>query len=183
DRGGLASGIGAGAYLERVFTLKSSLGATDYDTTQTGFGIGLRYRYNFGGSPTSPSLKFLFGWNHLTFNIDHGATDIDLPNVSYSSRDLGLGGRVPLTVPWLSLFAEARWLFVLSAGEISDQAWYGGGSKKGLDIDGGVEARVAEAWSIRAGVHYRRITFDFDGSGLRANNRDNNPATQAVGRT
>ncbi len=181
DRGGPLSGIGLAVSFDRVLTLKSQLGTAEYDTTQTGYGLGLRYRYNFGSSPKSPSLKFLFGWNHLDFNVDHGATDIDLPNVSYSYLDVGLGGRVPLTIPWLALYAEARWMFVLSSGEISDQVWYGSGSTKGLDIDGGIEARVAEAWSIRGGVHYRRIAFDFDGTGAKSNNRDGNPATQDVG--
>jgi hypothetical protein len=181
DRGGALSGIGVGVSFDRVLTLKSKLGTTEYDTTQTGYGFGLRYRYNFGSSPSSPSVKLLFGWNHLDFKVDHGATDIDLPNVTYSYLDLGLGGRVPLTVPWLALYAEARWMFVLSSGEISDAVWYGGGSTKGLDIDGGVEVRIAEAWSIRGGVHYRRLAFDFDGTGDKSNNRDGNPTTQDVG--
>jgi hypothetical protein len=181
DAGGPLSGIGVGVYFDRVLTLKSSLGSTEFDTTATGFGVGLRYRFNFGSSPKLPSIKVLFGWNHLAFDVDHGTTDIDLPNVSYSYLDAGIGVRVPLTVPWLALYADARWMFVLSSGEISDGVWYGGGSTKGLDVNGGIEARIAEAWSIRGGVHYRRIAFDFDGTGDKANNRDGNPATQDVG--
>jgi hypothetical protein len=180
DRGGWLSGFGIGFGLDRVFTLKSKLGTTEYDTTQTDYSIGLRYRYNFGNSPKLPSVKLLFGYNHLDFKIDHGAADIDLPDVSYSYLDAGLAFRVPLTVPWLALFAEGRYLIVLSSGQISDQMFYGDGSTKGLDIGGGIEARIAEAWSVRGGVRYRRISFDFDGTGTKSNNRDGNPSSQDV---
>ena len=180
DRGGWLSGFGIGFGLDRTFTLKSKLGTTEYDTTQTDYSVGLRYRYNFGNSPNLPSVKLLVGYNHLDFHIDRGMDDIDLPNVSYNYIDAGLAFRVPLTVPWLALFAEGRYLIVLSQGEISEQAFYGDGSAKGLDIGGGIEARIAVAWSVRGGVRYRRLSLDFDGTGTRSNNRDGNAASQDV---
>lgn len=180
ERGGLA-GLGVGFTVERVLTIKSKFRDTEYDTSQTRFGGGLRYRWNFGSTATSPTLKVLAGINHLDFSIDRGSANLSFPNVAYTYIDLGLGGRIPLGSPTLALFIDARYLQVLSSGEITETAFYGSGGALGFDGEVGFEYIFARRGVVRVGGRYQRIALDFDGNGTLSNNLDGNPATQDVG--
>lgn len=180
ERGGLA-GLGLGFTVERVLTIKSKFRDTEYDTSQTRFGGGLRYRWNFGNTATSPTLKVLAGINHLDFSIDRGSANLSFPNVAYTYIDLGVGGRIPLGSPTLALFVDARYLQVLSSGEITETAFYGSGGALGFDGEVGFEYIFARRGVVRVGGRYQRIALDFDGNGTLSNNLDGNPATQDVG--
>src|SRR5262249_32089640 len=120
--------LGIGFVVERVLKITSKLGATEYDSSQTRFGGGLRYRFHLGDGPTSPSIKILAGVERLQFSIDRGTDDIGFPDVAYTYVDVGASGRFPITSPRFAFYAAARYLQVLSAGEINDAAFYGDGS-------------------------------------------------------
>lgn len=180
-KSGPLGSIGLAFTVERVLTIKSKLNDTEYDTSQTRFGGGLRYRINFGDKETSPTLKILAGINHLDFTIDRGSANLGFPNVSYTYIDLGAAGRIPLGSPQLALYASLRYLAVLSTGEITTADFYGTGGATGFDGELGIEYIFARRGIIRAGGHYQRFGFDFDGNGALSNNRDGNSATQEVG--
>jgi len=180
ERGGLA-GLGLGFTVERVITIKSKFRDTEYDSSQTRFGGGLRYRWNFGNTATSPTLKLLAGINHLDFSIDRGSANLGFPNVAYTYIDLGAGGRIPLGSPSLALFIDARYLQILSSGEITETAFYGSGGGLGFDGEVGFEYLFARRGVVRVGGRYQRIALDFDGNGMLSNNLDGNSATQDVG--
>jgi hypothetical protein len=168
------SGLGITASFEKVIAIKSELGATEFPTSQTAFGFGLKYRWNFGDADKLPTLTAGAGWSHLAFTIDTDGMDIDLPNVSYSMIDMGIGARIPFGTPILAANIDARYLLVMKTGDIQDATAYGEGSRLGVDLDFGLEARLAVRNVIRAGVHYTRIAYDFDGSGSDTN-RDGMP--------
>jgi hypothetical protein len=168
------SGLGIGVWFDKVIAIKSKLGTTEFPTSQTGFGFGLRYRFNFGDEAKLPTITAGAGWSHLDFKIDTDGMDIDLPNVSYSMLDFGVGARIPFGTPAFAANVDARYLLIMGTGDIQETTSYGAGSKLGLDLDAGIEARLAVRNVIRVGVHYTRIAFDFDGSG-EDTNRDGMP--------
>jgi hypothetical protein len=178
--GGLA-GLGVAAYFERALVIKSKLMDTEYDTTQTRFGGGVRYRINFGSSATSPTLKVLLGINHEDFSIDRGTADLGFPNVGYTYVDIGASGRIPLGSPKLALLLDARYLQVLDAGEITSTNFYGSGGVIGFDALAGVEYLFSKRGIFRVTGHYQRFAYSFDGNGRLSNNRDGDPTTQDVG--
>jgi hypothetical protein len=175
DKRGALAGLGVGLWFEKVIAIKSRLGMTEFPTSQTGFGAGLRYRWNMGHDAKLPTLTAGAGWNYLAFSISTDGVDIDLPDVSYSMIDVGIGGRIPFGMPQIALTLDARYLQILGAGDMQATSAYGGGSKLGFDLDAAIEARLAVRNVIRAGVHYTRIAFDFDGSGEDTTMRDGSP--------
>jgi hypothetical protein len=179
---GALSGLGVAFVFDRVIGLKSRLGSTEYTTTQQKVGGGLRYRWNLGNKATQPTVKFIAGFNALSFEIDRGADDIDLPNFSYTYLDVGAAGRFPVGSPMFAIYLDARYNQVFGSGEVTEQAFYGDGGARGFEGDGGLEVRLLDdKLVVRLGAHYQRIAFDFDGNGVRSNNRDGNPANQDVG--
>jgi len=121
------------------------------------------------------------GYNSLSFVIDSGATAIGLPDVDYAYLDPNLGLRMPLGTDKFALLLDARYLLVLSSGEFSETANYGGGSVAGVDFDGGLEWRLMPRLPVHVGMRYVRIAYDFDGSGMQTNNLDGDPSTPDVG--
>jgi hypothetical protein len=174
-----AAGLGFAFHFDRVFLLKSKLGTTFYDTAQTRYGGGLRYRVNFGSRARLPTLTFIAGYSHLEFAIQHGSDNIDLPNVAYDYLELGLRLRVPFA-SWGSIFLDGRYLFVLGTGEIGDPMQYGPGGAFGLDGAAGFEIRPAPRHVIRLAGRAQYMQLDFDGTGFLSRNRDNDPSTRDV---
>ncbi len=179
----IGAGVGLALELDRVISLQSRLGAMTYPTSQTAYGVGLRFRLPLGKKPTLPSLKFGAGLQHLDFTISAPAGSIDLPNVSYSYVDLLAGMRVPLGTPKFSLDLAFRFLAVLASGDFSNTSTgYGTGTTSGVDIMTGLEVRPTDRLTIRAGFRYTRIAFAFDGNGDNlSTNRDMDPSTKDVG--
>lgn len=136
-----------------------------YNTSQSRFGVGVRYRLPLGDKPTMPTLRLGGGYNRLSFRIETGGMDIDLPDVGYSYLDVGAGARVPLGTTRLALNADLKYLIVSDAGAFSRMEEYGGGSIAGVDVDAGLEFRPLARLVLRGGFRYQRIAFDFDGTG------------------
>jgi hypothetical protein len=175
-----ASCFGIGFEVERVLSISSQLGATEYDTSQTRYGGGLRYRANFGSSAMSPSLKFVAGISRLDFTVERGSADLAFPNSAYTYVDLGLKARLPLGSPKFAVYLDLRYLQVLDAGEMNDTAFYGSGGALGFDGGIGLEYIFARRAVVRLGGRYQRFALSFDGNGTLSNNRDGNSATQEV---
>jgi hypothetical protein len=174
---GLAFGLERSIILKSRLTVDDGMGGTEelsFDTTQQRWGIGARYRLRFGSGQTAPVLKLGLGYNRLSFEIDHGMTDIDLPNVAYEYVDLIGTFKLPFSRK-LALIAEAAWMVMLSTGQISEDAYYGDGSVVGLVGDAGVDIGFSDRLHLRGGVRYQRIAYDFDGTGVDSTDRDGDP--------
>ena len=179
---GFMRNIGLTAVLDKVLLIKSKPLDMDVDlpTSQTRFGVGLVYRWNFGSSPTSPTLKLSARYNKLSFTVDETAAPdamVTLPDVSYAYIDPGVGLRFPVSEK-IAAFGEARYLVVSGAGPISDPEQYGGTSASGLDLELGGEYKLGSTLAIRAGFRLLRIGMTFDGTGTLADR--NGDMTQDV---
>ena len=168
---GFTRHIGLSLVLDKVLLIKSKpAGMDDVDlpTSQTRWGAGLVYRWNFGSKPTSPTLKFSVRYNKLSFNIDEsGAPEgvvIDIPDTAYTYIDPGVGLRFPVTEQ-IAALGEARFLLVTKAGQIQQMAQYGTTSITGLEADLGGEYKLSSSLLVRAGLRYTKLGLTFDGDG------------------
>jgi hypothetical protein len=157
----VGAGFGIAVDVDRIITLKSKLGSQEFATTQTAYGVGLRFRLPLGKKPTLPTIKLAAGYRHLDFTIDHGMTDIGLPNVNYSMIDLGGGIRLPLGTTKLAIEGLFKYLDILSAGEFTSNTGYGGGSAAGIEVVAGIEIKPTDRLTLRAGFQYTRVAYSF----------------------
>jgi len=168
---GFAHNIGVSAMVDKVLLIKSKLeGAGDESlpTAQTRYGVGLVYRWNFGSTPTSPTLVLGARYNQLSFSIDETeAPDpdaIQIPDVSYSYVDPGARLRLPLGER-LAALVEAHYLVVLDAGQIQDPERYGKATVVAFDADVGAEVMITSNLVARAGARFMQYGLSFDGDG------------------
>ena len=189
-KSGALTGLGGTFHFDRVLVLKSRLRARDasgmtvtrvFDTAQTRWGLGARYRRPLGTRPTHPTLELDVGYGGLSFVVDNGDIDDDFPDVTYSLIEVGGGLRLPVGTPRVALHPRFKYLHVLSAGEITDPSRYGEGAPTGLALDVALEVRATLRLVMRAGVSYTRFAFDFGTGGDLAVNRDGDPNDQDVG--
>ena len=173
DDGGssFARDIGIDVVVDVALFLKSKLEGSageSLPTQQIRYGAGLVYRWNFGSSPTDPTLKLGARFNRLSFTVDETAaadpSAIDLPDVSYTYIDPGAGFRLPLGNRFAAL-AEARYLYVVDAGQIEDANRYGGGSVVAFDAELAGEIAITSTVLIRVGGRFMHYGLDFDGDG------------------
>lgn len=180
----LTHNIGLSFVLDKVLLIKSKLqsdSSVSLPTSQTRYGIGLVYRWNFGDKPTSPTLKLGVGYNKLSFTIDESSapagTTVLIPDVSYSYVDPGVILRYPFSRK-LAAIGEARYLLVTKTGQIQNMDQYGGGGKSGYDVDLGGEYKLTGRLLVRAGIRLMHVGLSFDGSGTLTDR--NNDSMQDV---
>jgi hypothetical protein len=162
--------IGLSLVLDKVLLIKSKPAGMDVDlpTAQTRYGVGAVYRLNLGSKPTSPTLKFSVHYNKLSFSIDESAAPdgvmVDIPDVSYTYIDPGIGIRFPITDK-IAALGTGRFLIVTGTGQIQETPQYGKTTVSGFDVDLGGEYKLSTSLLVRAGLRYTRIGMSFDGSG------------------
>jgi hypothetical protein len=92
---------------------------------------------------------------------------VAIPDTSYSY--LGGGVHVDLQVTdHASVGAGARYMYLLGAGMVTDEDWYGSGKANGLAVDGDFIIPLPNNLYLKGGIEYRRIKIDFEGSGQLA---------------
>jgi hypothetical protein len=153
-------------------------------TTQQRFGIGAVYRWNFGRSPTSPTLRLGVGFNKAAFTIEKAAAPagvtLSIPNVDYTYLSPGLAFRYPFT-PKIAAGAEFHYLIVSALGEMQQSDQYGSASIFAFDVDLGVDVRLLPSIVAVAGVRLVRFGMKFDGSGsLTDRNGDSTQDVQSA---
>jgi TolB-like protein len=175
---GIARDFGLDLMVDKVLVLKSKLeggGDESLSTNQTRYGAGLVWRWNFGSSPTNPTIKLSARYNQLSFTIDESeAADpaaIEIPDVSYTFVDPGLELRVPIGER-LAVLAEGRYVHVLDAGQIEDADRYGDASVFAFDADLGAELMVMPNLVARAGARFTQYSLEFDGQGALTERTD-----------
>jgi TolB-like protein len=173
---GFTRHIGLTFMIDKVLLIKSKPAGMDVDlpTSQTRFGIGLVYRWNFGTTPTSPTLKIGAKYNKLSFTIDESAAPtamVEIPDVSYTYIDPGVAFRYPITEK-IAANAEAHYLIVSKAGQISEATQYGASKVSGFDVDLGGEYKLSSSLLVRAGFRLSKISLKFSGDTGDLKNRD-----------
>lgn len=170
--GGPLANIGLTFDYFRALDLESSMPSQvePLETTLQGLQVGLQYRWNVHGRPSSPTLTAGLGYGYHEFTVhDEESNPIPLPDITYNYLWIRIiGARVPFIArPARGLrfgaTAGFEYLAILDAGEITfnDSGGYGDASVAGLDVRIGLF--VGYRWfEAAATFFYRRIWFDFD---------------------
>lgn len=150
------------------------------DTTEQHLGVGAMYRHPVGKALT---VDVTLRYNKRKFVIDRSAAAmpdaVDIPNVSYTYVDPGVGLRYILG-PKMAVGGDARFLLVTDTGAMQAPEQYGGATVTGFDLSGRFDYQVGDKLLVRAGVGLTRIKFSFKGNGTLSNNRDGDPTDTDV---
>ncbi|HSD86631.1 MAG TPA: hypothetical protein VLB44_03925 [Kofleriaceae bacterium] len=162
---GRVSGLGFSLDLKHsvagVITAMDDTGYGDYTITHVAWETGIHYRYPIDIITIDGSANF--------GNVTHALSadfpqSVAIPDTSYSY--LGAGVHVDLQVTeHASVGAGARYMYLLGAGPVTDQDWYGAGKANGLALDGDFILPLPHKLYVKGGIEYRRVKIDFEGSG------------------
>ena len=183
---GLASRIGVQLLFDRVISINSQLEKMnmvyDLPTTEQHLAGGLVYRHLLGAKlELDASVRF----NKRTFKIDKTADglvagDVDVPNTSYAYVDPGVALGYVLN-PRMMVGGGARFLVVLSTGQMQQTDQYGAASILGLDLEAGLDYRLTSKILVRAGARLTTLGFTFKGDGALTTMRDGDPDQDVSG--
>jgi hypothetical protein len=160
---------GPGATISIQKSTGAELGADDllndtygrYSLDYTAFDLGVHYRHQTG--PIVLDGMINFGRASWSLESDFPQS-IEIPDTSYDY--LGAGAAIELAVTERArLSLGARYMYLLSTGDISDQSWYGSGASQGFGLDVGIKVPITSVLYLRGSLEYRRIASTFIGDG------------------
>ena len=141
-------------------TAMDDTGYADYTVDDTAWDVGLHYRYRSDLFAFDGSVAI---GNVATSIIDLPAS-IELPDTSYKYVAAGL--HVDLDVaPGASIGFGARYLGVMTSGDITSIDWYGPASAYGYALDAGFIVPILGPIYGRGSLTYRSEHLDFEGDG------------------
>jgi len=159
------SGIGFSLNIKKsvgtLVTADNSVANTsgDYEYDYTSWEGGVHYRY-----PTdlvALTGSFSLGNENNSIAFSQG---IDIPDASYNY--VGIGGAIDLKVTDRTRAGiGAKYMYVTSVGDVSDEHWYGAGSASGLMLDAHFQIPVSDMLFLHGELDYRRVSMDFEESG------------------
>lgn len=162
---GRISGLGFTLALEHsvasTLSAKDDTGYGDYTLTHMGWDTAVHYRWPIDIISIDASANF--------GNVSHALGNdfpqsVAIPDTSYSY--LGGGVHVDLQVTdKASVGAGAKYMYLLGAGMVTEQDWYGAGKANGVSLDGDFTIPLPHKMYVKGGIEYRRIKIDFEGSG------------------
>jgi hypothetical protein len=148
-----------------TFAAMDSSGYGDFTMNHSQWDVGLHYRYPLDIITFDGSVSY----GNDTHTIEDLATDIVIPDTS--TTYLSAGGHLDLFVTDRSSIGfGAKYLYVLDTGDISSEDWFGSGSAWGLMLDGDFVIPLPANLYVRGDLEYRRVSIDFEGSGVQAQN-------------
>jgi hypothetical protein len=163
-----------------TFQLQKSIGATisandtvndtygDYTLDYTAWEGAIHYRHKMGILMIDGQVNY--GNASYQLESDFPST-VQIPDVSYSY--LGIGGDIELSVTDRTRIGfGGRYMYILSAGDVSDEEWYGSGTASGLELNINCKIPITDIIYIRGMVEYRRVSMDFDGDGNLSTSED-----------
>jgi hypothetical protein len=166
---GPAAGVGFTARFDKVFLeTKQTVTNEDQstisqklDTNQTHARVGLRYRYGFSESSTSPELQADLGLGWSTFELENND---EYRGTSYQYWLIGLGGLVPLGTPLA--IAEARFNFVPTAdlGDTTEEL-AGKAEVLGFGFNAGLTSRLGGGLFASLVYDWQMYTLELSGAG------------------
>lgn len=188
-KGGLTN-LGIGFTIDRVVSINTVLQDPNggmnvtLPTSQTQWGVHVKYRYKFNDKENSPVLKASVGYNRMTFEVDRTGLEagqiLDLPNTSYTYYDPGLALRYPVS-PKLAVEVDARAMLVTGVGQMQTPEQYGSAKVTGVDGGISIEYKLKPKVVLNIGARYMAIGYQFNGDGMQTNARDDDPNTVDVG--
>lgn len=167
------SGIGFSFKLAR--SLDAQLAAFDpetetygaYTLEHTAYEGAVRYRHPID----LVTLDGEAAYGRATYQILDLPGGVQIPDTSYSF--MSAGGHVELAVTErASVALGGRLIYLLSAGDVNEQDWYGAGSGSALALDARFSIPLSDLLSVRGALEYRRFALDFEQSGRIADELD-----------
>jgi hypothetical protein len=161
--GGL-SGLGFSFAIEHsmgsVFTAMDDSGYGDYTMNHSQWEAGAHYRYPIDIVTIDSEVAY----GNVTHTIVDLPESIAIPDTSYSY--MSAGAHLDLAVSdRASVGFGAKYLYLLSTGDISSEDWFGAGTAWGMTLDGDFTVPLPSNLYVRGDLEYRRVTIDFEGSG------------------
>lgn len=162
---GKLSGIGFSLSLSHsvksTFSAMDDTGYGDYTLNHVAWDTGVHYRWPVEFVALDVDASF----GNFSHRIVDLPESIQIPDTSYSY--LAAGGRVDLQVTeGTTVGFGAHYMYLLGAGDISDQDWYGAGTAWGAVLDGNFVIPLSGDLFVEGGIEYRRVKVDFEGSGM-----------------
>ena len=144
-----------------TFSGMDDTGYGDYTLEHLAWETGIHYRWPIDFVAIDVNANF----GNFSHRIVDLPASIQIPDTSYSY--LGAGAHIDLRVTeGTTVGFGARYMYLLSAGDVSDEDWYGAGKAWGAALDGDFVIPITGALYVRGGVEYRRVVLDFEGSGM-----------------
>jgi hypothetical protein len=161
---GKLSGIGVSFKLAK--SVGSTLGAGDdsvvgdFPLSFQAYEVGVHYRYPIDNFAIDGEVAY-GSWGHSITGLPD---DVEIPDTSYQYVAAGVhadfypsGGA--------SVGVGAKYLGILSTGDVGGGDWYGSGSAGGVVLDANVTLPLPGHLFVRGLLEYRKFWVDFDGSG------------------
>jgi opacity protein-like surface antigen len=159
---GLTGGFQYAFALNTDFKVPMSNQTGKYSTKASQYDIGAKGRYHFG--PTGyVGVGAEYGAQNYSIDLPPPTpTDASVPDVSYSYLRPNVEARFDV-IPKLAILADAGYLLVFNAGEITSDTYFikSRSSVFAFDVGLGVAYEVVPHVEIHAGVDYRRYHFKF----------------------
>jgi hypothetical protein len=154
-----------GAYLSAYDPESDTYG--DYSIDHTAYEGAIHYRYPVDFVTFDGDVNYgKYGYQIL--DLPGG---VQLPDVDYSY--VGLGGHLELNVTDRTRVGfGAKYMYLLNAGDVSSEEWYGSGTASGLALDANVQIPLGDMLYVRGQLDYRRVSMDFEQSGNVSNDLD-----------
>jgi hypothetical protein len=152
------------------FGIQKSVGSllSAYDPDQNTYGD-----YVIDNTAYNGAIHYRMPWDMLVVDgdISYGkfgyaieGLGTNIPDVDYTY--IGLGGTIDLKVTDRTRAGfGAHYMYLLDAGDVSDETWYGSGSASGIDLEAHFQIPISDMLYVRGMVDYRRVSMDFEQSG------------------
>lgn len=158
---GLGFTLGLEHSVASTLTAKDDTGYGDYSMTHMAWDTGIHYRWPIDIISIDASANF-GSFSHALGN--DFPESVAIPDTSYSY--LGGGVHVDLQVTEkASVGAGAKYMYLLGAGMVTEQDWYGAGNANGVSLDGDFTIPLPHRMYVKGGLEYRRVKINFEGSG------------------
>ncbi len=186
-----AAGLGLGFEYEQQTGANVQVAGTmsTIPFKQLHYSIGVRFRFMFGDSETSPSLTLRAGYGQryaasdprqLTDAAAQAAAARDTPPIIYTVIDPGATFRLPVT-GGIALTLAARAMVVTDAGPIQTARLYGAARVFGGIGGASVDVKLGGRFELQVAGEFSQMGFSFQGTGALATQLDGNAATKDVG--
>jgi len=170
---GAAAGLGVELHYEKVFLVtrqevastdemgQATKAETELDTTHDHVVGRLLYQHRFGDDELAASVRGFVGFGVLAITIDDNE---EYNGTTYSYLDVGVGGSVPLSAPYVVLDAELHSAPVVSLGDSAEELG-GDVTASGLGVYAGISSFFGDGLVARAGIEYLALDSEVDGEG------------------
>jgi hypothetical protein len=160
---GFASNIGLGLAYTRLFGITwSMVGQGQRSVTHQTLAVDARVRYRVLDKPITITPLVRLGYKLVQFAMnDEPSSPSPIPDVSYSSFTIGLGGDFGLLKKWLTVSLFFDLLPLLGRGEIATSQEYGPATGLGLAFGGALHGRVWGPVGWKIDFEYERFSVNF----------------------